>query len=375
MSTPPDSAPHTISSVQWTPTPGAAVRQAATVVVLRRSDAGMQVLLMRRAPREGDIHSGASVFPGGLLDAADAEGCALCSGLDDAQASARLGLPSGGLAYWFAALRECFEEAGLLYAAAQDRSHLDAAQLAQIATQRDALNRRELTMASICQRFGIHLAADRIAYLDHWLTPPGVPKRYDTRFFVTEAPELQVASQDDHETDAQLWLTPAEGLERRKELKLAPPTWKILELLQRLGDVDAVLAHARALPTVPCIMPRLATGSKGLRPVMPDEPPYAEIGRVDPEGHGHASYDLAPASPLRLSPRLIRITADNGSIMTGPGTNCYLIGGGERNEWAALDPGPPATRMCRPSSMPRRAPSAGSSSRTRTRTIRPRRRP
>jgi len=340
MSTPPDSAPHTISSVQWTPTPGAAVRQAATVVVLRRSDAGMQVLLMRRAPRDGDIHSGASFFPGGLLDAADAEGCALCSGLDDAQASARLGLPSGGLAYWFAALRECFEEAGLLYAAAQDRSHLDAAQLALIATQRDALNRRELTMASICQRFGIHLAADRIVYLDHWLTPPGVPKRYDTRFFVTEAPELQVASQDDHETDAQLWLTPAEALERRKELKLAPPTWKILELLQRLGDVDAVLAHARALPSVPCIMPRLATGSKGLRPVMPDEPPYAEIGRVDPEGHGHASYDLAPASPLRLSPRLIRITADNGSIMTGPGTNCYLIGGGERNEWAALDPGP-----------------------------------
>ena len=340
MSTPPDSAPHTISSVQWTPTPGAAVRQAATVVVLRRSDAGMQVLLMRRAPRDGDIHSGASVFPGGLLDAADAEGCALCSGLDDAQASARLGLPSGALAYWFAALRECFEEAGLLYAAAQDRSHLDAAQLALIATQRDALNRRELTMASICQRFGIHLAADRIVYLDHWLTPPGVPKRYDTRFFVTEAPELQVASQDDHETDAQLWLTPAEALERRKELKLAPPTWKILELLQRLGDVDAVLAHARALPSVPCIMPRLATGSKGLRPVMPDEPPYAEIGRVDPEGHGHASYDLAPASPLRLSPRLIRITADNGSIMTGPGTNCYLIGGGERNEWAALDPGP-----------------------------------
>lgn len=329
-----------ITARSWSPTPGAAVRQAATVVVLRRSDAGMQVLLMRRAPREGDIHSGACVFPGGLLDAADAEGSALCSGLDDAQASARLGLPSGGLAYWFAALRECFEEAGLLYASAQDRSHLDAAQLAQIATQRDALNRRELTMAAICQRFGIHLAADRIAYLDHWLTPPGVPKRYDTRFFVTEAPDLQVASQDDHETDAQLWVTPAEGLERRKELKLAPPTYKILELLQRLGNVDAVLAHARALQAVPCIMPRLATGAKGLRPVMPDEPAYAEVGRVDPEGRGHASYDLAPASPLRLSPRLIRVTADNGSIMTGPGTNCYLIGGGDSNEWAALDPGP-----------------------------------
>jgi glyoxylase-like metal-dependent hydrolase (beta-lactamase superfamily II)/8-oxo-dGTP pyrophosphatase MutT (NUDIX family) len=342
MSTSPHPHPNlgTITAKAWSPTPGAAVRQAATVVVLRRAATGMQVLLMRRAPREGDIHSGASVFPGGLLDAADAQGSALCSGLDDAQASAKLGLPHGGLAYWFAAMRECFEEAGLLYAAAQDRSHLDAAQLAQIAAQRTALNRRELTMGEICTRFGIHLAADRIAYLDHWLTPPGVPKRYDTRFFVAEAPQLQVATQDDHETDAQQWLSPAEGLERRKELKLAPPTYKILELLQRLGDVEAVLAHARAQANVPCTMPRLATGSKGLRPVMPDEPCYAEIGHVDPEGSGHASYDLAPAQALRLSPRLIRITANNGSMMTGPGTNCYLIGGGDRNEWAALDPGP-----------------------------------
>lgn len=340
MSQPFDPSADTITARSWAPAPGAAVRQAATVVVLRRSAGGMQVLLMRRAPRAGDIHSGACVFPGGLLDDADGAGGALCSGLDDAMASARLGLPSGGLAYWFAALRECFEEAGLLYAAAQDRSPLDAAQLAQIAAQRAALNRRELTMASICERFGIHLAADRIAYLDHWLTPPGVPKRYDTRFFVAEAPELQVASEDARETDAQRWLTPAEALQRRKELKLAPPTWKILELLQRLGGVDEVLAHARALQLVPCVMPRLAGGARGLRPVMPDEPAYAEIGRIDPDGAGHASYELTPGAAVRLSPRLIRITADNGSVMTGPGTNCYLIGGGERNEWAALDPGP-----------------------------------
>ena len=332
----------------WTPTPGAAVRQAATVVVLRRSDAGMQVLLMRRAPRDGDIHSGASVFPGGLLDAADAEGSALCSGLDDAQASARLGLPSGGLAYWFAAMRECFEEAGLLYAAAQDRSHLDAAQLAQIAAQRDALNRRELTMAQICQRFGIHLAAERITYLAHWLTPPGVPKRYDTRFFVTEAPELQVASQDDHETDdAAVADARPKALARRKELKLAPPTWKILELLQRLGDVDAVLAHARALGNVPCIMPRLATGSKGLRPVMPDEPAYAEIGRIDPEGQGHASYELAPAmrgaAVAAADPRHRRQRQhhDRAGHQLLPDRRRRL-----RNEWAALDPGPLERRAC-----------------------------
>lgn len=336
----PTAARGPITARDWAPTPGAQAREAASVVVLRRDAAGMQVLLMRRAPRAGDIHSGASVFPGGLVDAGDGEGAALCTGLDDAQASARLGLPAGGLRFWFAAMRECFEEAGLLHAAAQGGPHLAAAEADAIAAQRAALNRRETTMAQVCSRFGIRLAADRILYLDHWLTPPGVPKRYDTRFFVTEAPALQVAEQDGHEIDDQQWLTPAEALQRRRELKLAPPTWRILERLQRLGSVDAVLAHARALGAVPCTMPRLAAGASGLQPVMPDEPAYAEIARCDPEGLGSHGCELTPGAAVRLSPRLIRVTAGNGSVMTGPGTNTYLIGGGEANEWAVLDPGP-----------------------------------
>ncbi len=324
----------------WQPTPGAAVRQAATVVVLRRADAGMQVLLMRRAPRPGDIHSGACVFPGGLVDATDRHGHAVCTGIDDRQASARLGLDAGGLDYYFAALRECFEEAGLLFAAAADSASLSEEMLDQVSALRPALNRGELSLPDLCRRFGLQLAADRLAYLDHWLTPPGVPKRYDTRFFVAEAPELQIASQDDTETDAQLWITPADALAQRRELRLAPPTYKILELLQRFDEIDAVLRHARGLQQVPCIMPRLAIGSKGLRPVLPNEPAWAELGRLDPDGHGNFSYELAPGPAVRLSPRLIRVTAPNGSMMTGPGTNTYFIGGGERNEWAVLDPGP-----------------------------------
>ncbi len=137
-----------------------------------------------------------------------------------------------------------------------------------------------------------------------------------------------------------MWITPADALAQRRELKLAPPTYRIMELLQQLGDIDAVLQHAHGLQQVPRIMPLLATGSKGLRPVMPHEAPYAEIGRLDPQGHGQHSYELAPAVAVQLSPRLIRVTANNGSMMTGPGTNCYLIGGGENNEWAVLDPGP-----------------------------------
>jgi glyoxylase-like metal-dependent hydrolase (beta-lactamase superfamily II) len=88
------------------------------------------------------------------------------------------------------------------------------------------------------------------------------------------------------------------------------------------------------------MMGRMALGSKGMKPVMPDEPAWAELSKIDADGHGTFSYELAPGPAVRLSPRLIRVTAPNGSIMTGPGTNSYFLGGGPDNEWALIDPGP-----------------------------------
>ena len=329
-----------IPSPRWQPAPGAPIRRAATVVVLRDSDAGMQVLLMRRTARAGDIHSGACVFPGGLVDAADRGAQRFCVGLDDAQASARLGLDSGGLDFFVAAMRECLEEAGLLFAATTDRAALAQATLDAIAELRPALNRGELSLTDLCQRFKLHLAADRLHHFSHWLTPPGVPKRYDTHFFVAEAPALQVASHDDSETTARLWITPADALAQVRDLQLVLPTLKTLKTLQQLGSIDAVMTYARGLRDVPCWMPRLGTGSRGVRPVEPDEPAWAELGRLDPEGNGQHSCELAPGPAVRLSARLIRVTAPNGSMMTGPGTNTYLLGGGADNEWAVIDPGP-----------------------------------
>jgi len=320
--------------------PGAAIRASATLVVLRDAPAGMEVLLLRRVVRDGDVHSGACVFPGGLLDESDALSHACCDGLDDARASALLGLERGGLSYFVAALRECFEEAGLLYAVAADGGAPGAAQLAELAGWREPLNRGERHLHTLCAQYGLRLTADRLAYFSHWLTPPGVPKRYDTRFFVAEAPALQVASQDTRETVEQLWIRPADALADAKALHLVLPTLKTLQALQAFDDVGAVMAHARAPREVPRTMPRLGRGAKGVRPVHPDEPAWAELGRLDPEGRGTASFELTPGVPVRLSPRLIRVTANNGSMMTGPGTNTYLLGGGAANEWAAIDPGP-----------------------------------
>jgi len=91
---------------------------------------------------------------------------------------------------------------------------------------------------------------------------------------------------------------------------------------------------------VPRIFPRIGDGAQGQRPVMPDEHAWAELGRLDPQGLGSFHYDIVAGRPVRLSRRVIRVTCGNASVMTGPGTNSYLVGGGPRNEWAVIDPGP-----------------------------------
>jgi glyoxylase-like metal-dependent hydrolase (beta-lactamase superfamily II)/8-oxo-dGTP pyrophosphatase MutT (NUDIX family) len=325
------------------PTPSAErpPRPAATIVVVRDGAGGIEVLLSRRAER-GDHNSGAWVFPGGIVDREDRAAHLCATGLDDAAASARLGLPSGGLDFYIAAVRECFEESGLLFAGDADGAlvRLDEDAGAALGPWRGLLHRRERTLGEMCNAFGLRLALDRLVYLSHWLTPLARPKRFDTRFFIAAAPPSQTAAFDGTEMVEQLWLRPADALARAHELKLMTPTQKTLERVGRYDTVEALIAWARAPREVALIMPRVAHGRQGLRPVLPDEPAFAELGRIDPAGHGSGCYDIQVATPVRLSPRLIRVTANNGSLMTGPGTNTYLLGGGASNEWAVIDPGP-----------------------------------
>jgi glyoxylase-like metal-dependent hydrolase (beta-lactamase superfamily II)/8-oxo-dGTP pyrophosphatase MutT (NUDIX family) len=325
------------------PSPSAArpPRPAATIVVVRDGAQGIEVLLSRRAER-GDHNSGAWVFPGGIVDPGDREAHDCCAGLDGAAASAQLGLPAHGLDYYIAAVRECFEESGLLFAtdAGGELVGLHDAIGTRLAGWRGPLHRNERTLGDMCREFGLTLALDRLAYLSHWLTPLARPKRFDTRFFIAAAPLSQTAAFDGTEMVEQLWLRPAEALARASELKLMTPTQKTLELVGRYDTVDALLAWARAPREVALIMPRVANGRQGMRPVLPDEPAFAELGRIDPAGHGSGCYDIQVGTPVRLSPRLIRVSAGNGSMMTGPGTNTYLLGGGASNEWAVIDPGP-----------------------------------
>jgi glyoxylase-like metal-dependent hydrolase (beta-lactamase superfamily II)/8-oxo-dGTP pyrophosphatase MutT (NUDIX family) len=317
----------------------AGARKAASLIIIR-DDAtqGLQVLMLRRAERDGDMRSGACVFPGGVVDAADAQAAAFCDGLNDAQASAALGLPEGGLAYWVAAVRESFEEVGLLFAG-------DRLPNSEMIQWRDRLQNGSAKAAAWAQHFGLRFPMGSIACFSHWLTPPGHPKRFDTRFFITRAPAGQVASADMGEAVELMWVTPSEALSRERGFKLLPVTRRTLEQLQRYGTVDAALAAVQAQGPQPLVMPRVGLTAKGPRILLPEDHAYAEVAKLDPTGRQDAFADIEPGRVVRFSERVLRITAPNPGVMTGPGTNSYLVA--EPNddpqaarEWTLIDPGP-----------------------------------
>lgn len=259
------------------------LRLAATVMLVRDSDDGPEVFMLRRNPQSAFV-GGAFVFPGGAVDdhdRLDPDLDDITSGLTDHHASARLGVDAGGLAYWVAAIRECFEEAGLLLAYGPDGTVMrfdDPATEARFAGHRAAVDAGDVRLVEVCEQEGLTLACDSIHYFSHWITPVGPPRRFDTRFFVARAPELQVGVHDDRETVANLWVRPADALERREagELEMILPTVRNLEAIARFGDVDALMAAAAAIPEVPTILPRMVQEDGGTRILLPGDPGYDE---------------------------------------------------------------------------------------------------
>lgn len=312
-------------------------RLAASLLLLRdRTDGqpGLEVLMLRRAERGDDMRSGVAVFPGGVLDARDREAHPHSMGPSDDEASRWLGLAEGGLDYLVAAVRESFEEVGVLLAQGGDAGF----DLAALKPWRDRLQAGEVSMADVCCAEGLRLDLRGLVYFSHWLTPPGMPKRFDTRFFAVAAPAGQEAEADLGEAVELMWVTPQVALEPQRGLKLLPVTQRTLQDLARFGSAAEALAEARTRRDIAVTMPRVAASSRGRRIVLPHELPWAEIGRLDPEGRGDVSCELLPGRAVRLSPRILRVTAPNPGPMTGPGTNTYLVG--EGGAWTVIDPGP-----------------------------------
>jgi 8-oxo-dGTP pyrophosphatase MutT (NUDIX family) len=215
-------------------------RPAATVLVVRDSLDGLEVLMVRRSS-EAVFFGGAHVFPGGALEPGDAdpELAVRISGVDDVTASALLGVASGGLASWVAAVRECFEETGVLLGG-------DAGSPPEpgvLAAVREALRTGTGSLAAFLARAGLVLDLGGLRYFGHRITPPGQPRRFDTRFFVTRAPAGVDARADAVETFDPVWLAPeaALGAADRGEISLAPPTVTCLRTLSVHGAVASLL--------------------------------------------------------------------------------------------------------------------------------------
>lgn len=262
--------------------------------------AALEVCMLRRH-LDSDFVGGAYVFPGGKVDHEDrsAAAGAACAGRDDAEASALLDVASGGLAYWVAALRECFEEAGVLlaYEAAPGPSAVPVDLASpqsrrRLATLRVALNAGEIPFLDLLRAEHLRLAADRVHYFSHWITPEGAPKRYDTRFFVAALPPGQVPVHDEHETVATAWVRPAEALARAEsgEFDIIFPTMKNLQAISRFPTSAELLAAAAAVERVPTVLPRVVSDHRGLRILLPGDPGYDEaVGTVDPDAARHMS--------------------------------------------------------------------------------------
>ena len=198
------------------------VQPAATVMLVRdasgRRGGSLEVLMLRRHP-DSAFAADAWVFPGGRVDDGDRAGSPIALGPSDAEASQVLGLPSGGLAYWVAAARECFEEAGILLARHPDAgTWLDTMtewSAARLARYRRDLHAGVTTLGAVLEAEGLVLDLSGVHYVSHWITPPGfTARRFDTRFFVAVAPPDQIASHDTTETVESVWAAPAEALAR-----------------------------------------------------------------------------------------------------------------------------------------------------------------
>ena len=233
-------------------------RPAATTLIVRDGAPGLEVLMVRRSP-QASFMPGAHVFPGGAVDAADgsADHVAACDESADALAQ-RIGavteIGDRAAAYSVAALRECFEECGLWLGAPDHHAPADGGWQAL----RARLHAGQ-SLATLVQDAGAPLATSALHPWSHWVTPFGLPKRFDTLFLVVRAPVGQEPEVDAGETTALAWVHPAAALaaHARAEFAMEFATVRTLESLQPFDSVAALLAHAAAQTRLAALHPRL----------------------------------------------------------------------------------------------------------------------
>lgn len=275
------------------------IRDAATVMLVR--DAPELEVFMLRRNLKSDFVGGAYVFPGGGVDDEDHDANleTIAIGRSDAEASDWLGVASGGLAYWVAAIRECFEEAGVLLASNRETGEIVDFTAPEVAERfvehRRAVNAGERQLVDIVREEALVFDVGNIYYFAHWITPPGPPRRYDTRFFVTAAPAGQVPLHDDRETVASTWIRPAEALERSGtgDFQLIFPTIRNLQAIAKYESSQELLDAARPIRPIVTVRPRVATSDGGMRLLIPGDSGYE--GATEPSAEMISDVDATIA--------------------------------------------------------------------------------
>jgi 8-oxo-dGTP pyrophosphatase MutT (NUDIX family) len=265
-------------------------------MLLRDGPAGIEVLMVRRHLKS-DFVGGAYVFPGGAVDDDDSYSGSCCAGLNDRLASMALGIDEGGLAYWVAAIRECFEETGILLAWDASGTIPDFTD-PWLMEQRRRLQEKEVHFADIVRECKLKLATDRVYYWGHWITPEEQTRRYDTRFFLACVPEGQNGIHDGNELTESSWIAPQAAIDRARigEWVVVLPTLYNLKLLSRFGSVAEAELVARTRRPEPAILPKLIRGETGIKILLPGDAEYASA----PPTSAASAEEIAAGSLARV---------------------------------------------------------------------------
>jgi recombination protein RecT len=302
---------------------------AATVLLLRDAPEGFEVLMTRRSAH-ASFAPGAYVFPGGRIDEGDAKASAIAT-RRETQGDAQL-------TQAVAAIRECFEELGVLLARHADGTPVSAAEVAQM--DRSTAD-SALAFADQCTARGLLLSTDGLFTLAHWMTDRDLSKRFDVPFLVARMPEGQTPTADEAEQFEPCWVRPADALARHAAggFFMIFPTLRTLERLAKYATVDAVLGACASESPLWTSCPRggLLRGKEAR--YMEGDTPYGELAMVCPDGQMLHALDWQSEAPVALLKNVRRLTAPNPSAMTGPGTNSYIVGDAATG-YIVIDPGP-----------------------------------
>ena len=250
---------------------------AATLVLLRDTNPGVDVLLTQRH-RANKFAGGDYVFPGGKIEVDDNPGDAAewCADFDAARAAGRLGVRGDtrtALGFWIGAIRETFEEVGVLLAVdeAGRPAKVDAPRFAEY---RAAIQHDNRAFWEMVKKERFRLSAAQLVFFAHWITPEESPYRYDTHFFAAPMPEGQEPVADEHEVVAMRWLPPRGAITafKRGEISLRNPTVQNLKLCD--GSSVREVLDALDAREVPTIRPRVIMDGDKRRVLMPGDPGY-----------------------------------------------------------------------------------------------------